>query len=379
MVVIVGTILELGARQIGPELPILRDLGMNIEIMVGHPTRLWTMSPGLRQNAGPMASIHASGLRGKVPEGPRASDEERILILGDSSFFGHGVADSDTLPVKLQGRLEADGHTVTVINGAMLGYSSEQARILMEEQGWALEPTLLVIGLLWSDNTWDLFRDDDLIRTTRQFSGNPLARSSFYQLLAGRIDRLRGGQGAHIITWTRESEWPDQRVRRVGLRRYAENLDSLVREAAARGIGSAFIAPANRDTVTPVPTNEPPSWQVYFDAMARVASHHGTPLIAARDPLADALAADLKAGIEQPLDDLFLDKMHPTPRGNRLIAEAVHTRLRAYGWPDRVPLGHQDTAIDLDKLSPDSHLGDLIHSQELDVSPHMRLFSSEAP
>ena len=80
--VAVGTALELGARSMDPQIPMLRDSENVAEIMIGHPTRLWAMSPGVRHNAGANATIHASGLRGEVPEGPRASGEERILILG---------------------------------------------------------------------------------------------------------------------------------------------------------------------------------------------------------------------------------------------------------------------------------------------------------
>jgi len=358
---IVAIAAELAARRVGPTLPSLRHQ----DIMQSHPTRLWTMSSGVQQNAGTIANIHPSGFRGAVPEGSRHPGEQRVLVLGDSSFFGHGVSDSNTLAVKLEVQLNSEGQNITVINGAMLGYSTEQAQLLMDEQGWALEPSLLLIGLLWSDNTWDAFADADLMRTTRAFSGSPWANSSFYRLLAGLLDRARGGTGAHIATWTKNSEWPTQGVRRVGVRRYAENLDKLVREAARRGVSVAFIAPANRDTVSLTPKAKDFSWDIYFEAMKQVASHHDLPVVW----VSTVLNKSLKT---HGLDALFIDKMHPTPLSNALIAGAVHAALGERNWPKSAIHGRAEHP---------TNLGDFIakepQSREVKtrhLSPQRRLF-----
>ena len=44
--------------------------------------------------------INAQGLRGTLPTG---DESERIMVLGDSSFFGFGVADDETLSAGLRG------------------------------------------------------------------------------------------------------------------------------------------------------------------------------------------------------------------------------------------------------------------------------------
>jgi lysophospholipase L1-like esterase len=376
----VGTALELGARSMDPQIPMLRDSENAAEIMIGHPTRLWAMSPGVRHNAGAMATIHASGLRGEVPEGPRASGEERILILGDSSFFGHGVEDAETMAVRLAAGLQDLAPSVRVINGAIPGYSSEQARAMMDDIGWDLEPTLLVIALLWSDNTWDLFRDGDLLKTARTFYKNPLARSRFYQMLAGAIDRARGGTGAHIVTWTQESEWPDQGVRRVDVHRFATNMDHLVVEAARRGAGVVFVAPVNVEMVNPRRPGESFSWTMYFDAQAAVAAHYSVPVVTLLPPFRAAFeqASGAPPGDVEPISKVFLDKMHPTPFGHQLMADGVIAALEAADWPTNRLLGMQGPAFDTSTIPADSW-GQPPGELEKTLSPHGRLYSESPP
>ena len=380
MFVFAAVVLEVIARQVGPQIPILRDTDKEAEIMVGHPTRLWTMSEGVRRNAGATATIHSTGLRGHIPQSDRAEGVQRILLLGDSSFFGHGVEDEETLPVRLQRGLEAQGEQVQVINGAIPGYSSEQARALMEDVGWDLEPTLLLVGLLWSDNTWDLFRDGDLMKTAQQFHRNPLARSSFYQMLAGAIDRAKGGQGARIITWTRKSEWPDVGVRRVDVRRYATNLDYLVREAARRGAGVVFIAPANEDMVNPRRPGESFSWSMYFDAQQAVAAHHGVPVVSVLPPFKEAFEESIASSGsgEDAIKTIFLDKMHPTPFGQQLMATAVQEELSEQGWPQAPLAGLAEDPFDVATLPEDSW-GQPPGEVHKTLSPHGRLFSQSPP
>jgi acyl-CoA thioesterase-1 len=89
-----------------------------------------------------------------------------VLVLGDSSFFGHGVREAETLPAQLEQALRARGVDARVQNFGVPGYSSIQSRALLDEQGWAADPDLVLIGSLWSDNNIDGFRDADLLAIT---------------------------------------------------------------------------------------------------------------------------------------------------------------------------------------------------------------------
>ena len=93
------------ARLSEPMLPGWRADDPGDVVMVGHSTRLWGMGAGERRNGPETATIHSSGLREPIPEGPRAAGEERILVLGDSTYFGHSVADEETFAFRLQAGL----------------------------------------------------------------------------------------------------------------------------------------------------------------------------------------------------------------------------------------------------------------------------------
>jgi len=332
--------------------------------MSPHPTRLWALAPGARANAGAIATINALGLRGALPETPKPPGRARVLVLGDSTFFGHGVEDDATFPAQLQARLRAEGLDVEVLNGAVPGYSTEQTRAELDELGWALAPDLLVIGSLWSDNNVDSFRDADLLATARMQAENPLFASHAFRLLVRGIHGLRGGESARLVTWTRGSQWPASAGRRVPLRRYAENLDAMVRDAAARGIGAALMAPSNvgmtRGKYAPGA-----SWDPYFDAQRRVAEHHGIPLI-------ETLPA-LRAAAGDTPRALFVDPMHPSEKGHAALAEAADATLRAAGWPEErlIARGAPFAALSLvDNLPADSEASpDSIQRGLFDAAP----------
>ncbi|MBM4391487.1 MAG: SGNH/GDSL hydrolase family protein [Deltaproteobacteria bacterium] len=365
VVLLVG---EGAARVVGPEVPAWNGGDTGSVVMVGHPTRLWGMGVGVRENSGATATINELGLRGEVPVTPRPAQQERILVLGDSTYFGHGVADADTFPSQLEGLLVKKGLKVDVVNGGIPGYSTEQSRLLLDEVGWALEPTLLIVGSLWSDNNFDHFEDADLLRTTQVMSGyRLLSKSAFFQVLAGTVDRLRGGRGAHIVTWTKSSAWPTVGVRRVPLQRYAENLDLMVRDARERGVGVLFFTPCNREMARG-DSEDDVAWGAYFDAQARVAAHHGLPIAATRHAMFEAAK---RTGVEA----LLVDTMHPSAAGHAIFASVAANALDAAGWPGARLIG-RGPAFPFDKLE------DFVPMSEDALnprSPQVNLFKTGGP
>ncbi len=331
VLVVLGVITELLAQRVAPQIPTWHGNDNGGVIMVGHPTRLWSVGPGVRRNvnSNTTATIDPIGLRSPVPTGPRPAGRQRILVLGDSTFFGHGVDDDATMEAQLQTLLRAEGKDVEVINGGIPGYSTEQTRMLLDDVGWALDPTLLILGNVWSDNTFDLFSDADLLRTRTAFANNPLARSAFFQILAGAVDRARGGPGAHIVTWTHRSTWPTRGQRRVPVQRYAANLDAMIRAATARNVGTLLLVPTNLLLVT-TPDKPDVVWGPYHEAQRAVAAHHGIPVI-------QTLPAMLEAVKTAPPESLFVDDMHPTRAGHALFAASTAAALA--NWPGQPFLG----------------------------------------
>ncbi len=314
-------------------------------VMVGHPTRLWAVGVGERRYGPHTIHVNPLGLRGEPPVTPKPPGRPRVLVLGDSTWFGHGVADEETFGEQVEARFAESGVDVEVLNGGIPGYSTAQTALLMEELGWDLDPDLLLVGSLWSDNNADWFADEDLLRTARQNAYNPLFRSHLFRMLATAVDRARGGAGARLVTWTKDSQPAATGARRVPVRSYAANLDRLARDAAARGVGVAFVAPSNVLMVEDRVPGGAASWDPYFDAQRAVAAHHGVVW-------AETLPAMRAARAGAPsAEALFVDQMHPSAEGHRVFAQVAADALRAAGWPEAPQLA-RGGAFDPDTLPP---------------------------
>lgn len=103
----------------------------------------WRPRPGARvEERGVAVSVNALGWRG--PElarerGPRP----RLVLLGDSMAFGHGVADDATFAARLAAA--ADGPEV--INLGVEGYGPDQALLRFEREGRAYRPDAVLLSL----------------------------------------------------------------------------------------------------------------------------------------------------------------------------------------------------------------------------------------
>ena len=261
---------ELGARQVNLVLPSWGAADNPSVVMTGHPSRLWGLAPGERRNVDETATINAQGLRGTLPTG---DESERVMVLGDSSFFGFGVADDETLSAGLARRLK----DTAAINGAIPGYSTEQSIRLMDDVGWSLSPTLLVLANFWSDTNFEPYQDRDLLRSADLSQSGLLGQSA---LVAGwhRGERVKSPDRGRIVTWVQGSELPRADQRRVPLAEYAENLEQLIREGGRSGCGRglAHAALAGRDCEccpAPAPVDALPARQ------AAIARHYGLPHI----------------------------------------------------------------------------------------------------
>lgn len=87
--------------------------------------------------------INSRGNRGSET-GPKAAGELRILMFGDSYVFGHGVAEVETIPARLEARLRAESSpTIRVVN---CGISGQGLRDLTRnlERHRDLDPDLII-------------------------------------------------------------------------------------------------------------------------------------------------------------------------------------------------------------------------------------------
>jgi acyl-CoA thioesterase-1 len=64
--------------------------------------------------------------------GPASAAPPRLLVLGDSLSAGYGLAHEDGFEVQLQQALQAQGHPVTIVDGAVSGDTSAGGRARLD-------------------------------------------------------------------------------------------------------------------------------------------------------------------------------------------------------------------------------------------------------
>lgn len=283
--------------------------------MDSHPTRGWQLQDKA-SSVGVQFQLGAHGLR-RVP---LTGAPHRILTTGDSSIFGHGLRDADTLHMQLHAALKNRGQHVDVLTAGVPGYTSAQTLDQMERFGWGLNPDVLVIGNLWSDSDYESAADPDWQHGPPQ---SPLKRHS----RALQMLEVTLGSGPKQVDWITAAG--PEGARRVSLSDYAQNLEHLIRGARERDIRVLMLLPCNRELASgsTVPPKGWP-WTVYFERARSTSQRLG---VAQVEGCAVAQAKGLTG------DQAFLDEMHPTAALNQAYAQAIADKLTALGWPNSDP------------------------------------------
>ena len=88
----------------------------------------------------------------------------RVLSLGDSQTQGHEVRQEATYSAVLERALAARGVEAEVLNAGVSGFSTAEALVYLENEGWRYSPDVVVLGFFandFEDNVKaDLFRLD---------------------------------------------------------------------------------------------------------------------------------------------------------------------------------------------------------------------------
>jgi hypothetical protein len=192
-------IVEIGARRIVPPAPPPSDLYMP------DPQTIFTLGTNaeglnrIRDNAGEwietMARTSSQGVRG--PEyGPKAADECRILVLGDSFTLGHALPLEETFPYRLEVALNAAGlpKRVAVINCGVGGFAPWQERLFLRQRGFGFDPDLVIL---------QIFAANDVSGTLTR--------------VGERLPVFDVNWEARVSDFQRRSEWP------VGAARWLED------------------------------------------------------------------------------------------------------------------------------------------------------------
>ncbi|MCK6486392.1 MAG: hypothetical protein HUU22_11135 [Phycisphaerae bacterium] len=236
----------------------------------------------------------------------------RVLCLGDSCTFGTGAGQNDTFPAQLErelrGRLE--GRAVEVINAGVPGFSSFQARMLLESEGWSFSPDAVVLTVGCNDRK-PARPDEKRVYDASKFLGDreyhALAQRRNVLALTRVIGRWLAPRGLSA-----EAELAAQQSgkRRVPVPEYREELIHVVEACRRRGVVPVIVV-----------------WALYFEADP--STIRGRPLSDHNRSFAEyqAMARQVAREKDVPLADV--PKVVAGTRG--LYADGVHLNATGYG------------------------------------------------
>ena len=278
-----------------------------------HPRRGFALKPGFEDA---LYRIDGDGFR----QGPPAATGAPVWIaLGESTTFGWGVADGDTYPAQLQALLAAQGRQVRVINAGVPSYSSSQVlRYLEELLAGGTKPERVLISIMWNDIWYSTVLNwyPDLL----VYQQPPAWMSTLlhHSVLLRRILMQPQPAQAQLV----------DRFNAEALAQYRDNLRAMLGLARQHGIDAVLVEPPFAPELMPeeglnefhVRYTRPFFLDVaarHRAVMAEVAREFGVPVVDHRLSLS-------KGGAGK---QYFLDLLHPTPEGNRMLAEDVAAAL----------------------------------------------------
>jgi len=180
----------------------------------------------------------------------RSGKGYRLLILGDSSSAGLGIdKQSDTWPQVLQRLL---GDSVEVVNGAVIGYSSEQARAALFREDYKYKPDGILLYLGNNDGFGSTVSDRRLLDSTQ--AGRSLASRAEGWLVDHSATYAFLKAGAKYVNQVAfDTDLGDETLKlpRVPLDQFHENIEAIVRWAEGTGTDIYVLIP-------PVPLEYPP-------------------------------------------------------------------------------------------------------------------------
>lgn len=305
---------------------VLLELGLRAYIRVAardeiyrpHPTRFWTLRSNLNQvpkvtlemdgtRLVTLVSTSSQGLRSPWVSPHKPAGAWRVVCMGDSTTFGHGISEADSFPRRLEALLRRayPQRPCQVINAGVPGYSSYQGLDLFGEKCRALQPDLVVVGYFYSDLINDVAADQDRLTSPAWVRSlqKILYQSELYLLFRREL-------------LTRHPHLPGSGslVPRVSLDQYRANLRELAREVRQGG-GEVMFLNLPYGSAAP-----PPALVPYRQALWDTAVELNAPCIDLDQYFIDHIAQ---------WDQLFLDPIHPSSRGHALIAGQLLKALEA--------------------------------------------------
>ncbi len=99
----------------------------------------------------PSEETNVDGLRDATRPVETREGLTRVVILGDSVTYGHGVDASQAFPQVLERKLREDGRDIEVFNMGLPGWSTRQERIAYERIARKYKPDVVVLAVCLND------------------------------------------------------------------------------------------------------------------------------------------------------------------------------------------------------------------------------------
>ena len=284
------------------------------------------LSPGLAHVQHPRLRewnyyLDAHALRGKHFAVPKPEGTVRVICLGTSSTWGHGIDETSGLDYpSLLGdalRERMPGVPIEVVNAGVSGASTPRLLYFLREVLLGFEPDVVVFSLSYNDATFLTRFDEqgwlemlsepgahvgwlDRLVAAREMAGG-LGEAARFQAARARFG------GDSLAAWRAavgDGPTPVDRFERA--------LHDVTDLLQSRGIATVLVKEAQRG-------DEPRDWKPeFYAAIDRVAEGHGARVVDPK-PALEAAGGDA----------VFMDPVHLVPRGNRAQAGAIAPVVQA--------------------------------------------------
>ncbi len=311
----------------------------------------WRLRPSSEGDWGGPVTINARGLRGPERADAEDDDEFRILFVGDSITFGYGVEFGEGYVARIEEVLDARlaAHRIRTLALAVVGYSTWQQRILLELEGLAYQPDLVVLGFCLNDVTekFALARYGGHMHDPETAAlGRQLKNFGLYRLATMSYARLNRGRGVEA-----DELMADLKVMDLFMRPDMRRVDRAWRETEEDLQGLAQLCQLAEVPLAVVcfpydfqlPSNSPPPLP-----QRRLAAWCGDNAV----PFLDLLPAMRDSANEASSEGghLMIDACHPSPSGHLLAAREIAEFL------DHAGLLPQAALDDLNDAPPDDEV-----------------------
>ncbi len=96
-------------------------------------------------------SVNSKGLRDSEYNYTKSLEKKRIIALGDSFQFGHGVEQNETYTELMEKMLNDEGKSIEILNFGIPGYGTGQELEYLKTEGLKYRPDIIILSFFTED------------------------------------------------------------------------------------------------------------------------------------------------------------------------------------------------------------------------------------